>query len=90
MPKADVPVVKPIPVPASFKHPPPEFDVLPTHEFTMGLIAPKGAGKTTVICNLLHFYKVILSVSHNHRIIFTLFLFLVQPSTQMKNGIGNF
>ena len=23
----------------------------------MGLIAPKGAGKTTVICNLLQFYK---------------------------------
>jgi len=23
----------------------------------MGLIAPKGAGKTTVICNLLEFYK---------------------------------
>jgi hypothetical protein len=30
---------------------------LPRHEFTMGLIAPKGAGKTTVLCNLLDFYR---------------------------------
>jgi hypothetical protein len=49
--------VKPIPVPAKWKHPPPPNDALPRHEFTMGLIAPKGAGKTTVICNLLNFYK---------------------------------
>lgn len=49
--------VKPIPVPAQWKHPPPPNDALPRHEFTMGLIAPKGAGKTTVICNLLNFYK---------------------------------
>ena len=49
--------VKPIPVPAKWKHPPPPNDALPRHEFTMGLIAPKGAGKTTVICNLLSFYK---------------------------------
>jgi hypothetical protein len=49
--------VKPIPVPAKWHHPPPPNDALPRHEFTMGLIAPKGAGKTTVICNLLNFYK---------------------------------
>ena len=49
--------VKPIPVPSKWKHPPPPNDVLPKHEFTMGLIAPKGAGKTTVICNLLNFYR---------------------------------
>lgn len=49
--------VKPIPVPAAYKHPPPLHDVLPTHEFTLGLIAPKGAGKTTTIINLLKFYK---------------------------------
>jgi hypothetical protein len=49
--------VKPIPVPTKWKHPPPPNDALPMHEFTMGLIAPKGAGKTTVICNLLNFYK---------------------------------
>lgn len=50
-------VVKPIPVPAQYKHPPPASDVLPIHEFTLGLIAPKGAGKTTTIINLLNFYK---------------------------------
>jgi hypothetical protein len=48
--------IKPVPVPNE-DHPPPFNDVLPKHEFTMGLIAPKGAGKTTVICNLLKFYK---------------------------------
>ena len=48
--------VQMIPVPAGYKHPAPVFDQLPTHEFTMGLIAPKGCGKTTVICNLLKFY----------------------------------
>jgi hypothetical protein len=50
-------LVKPIPVPTKYKHPLPEYDQLPVHEFTMGLIAPKGAGKTTTICNLLHFYR---------------------------------
>lgn len=50
-------IVKPVPVPNQYKHPKPSADVLPTHEFTMGLIAPKGAGKTTTICNLLNFYK---------------------------------
>lgn len=50
-------VVKPVPVPSQYKHPLPANDVLPTHEFTMGLIAPKGAGKTTTICNLLNFYR---------------------------------
>ena len=49
-------IVKPVPVPKD-GHPLPPDDVLMKHEFTMGLIAPKGAGKTTVICNLLHFYK---------------------------------
>lgn len=50
-------IVKPIPVPASSHHPPPPNDVLPKHEFTIGIIAPKGSGKTTVIANLLNFYK---------------------------------
>ena len=49
--------VKPVPVPTKYKHPLPSHDQLPVHEFTMGLIAPKGAGKTTTICNLLNFYK---------------------------------
>jgi hypothetical protein len=55
MPKALI--VKPIPVPTSSNHPPPPNDVLPKHEFTIGIIAPKGSGKTTVIANLLQFYR---------------------------------
>jgi hypothetical protein len=43
---------------------PPAPDVLLRHEFTLGLIAPKGAGKTTLILNLLRFYK-----NYFHRII---------------------
>lgn len=50
-------LVKPIPVPSTSHHPPPPSDVLPKHEFTIGIIAPKGSGKTTVIANLLHFYR---------------------------------
>ena len=50
-------LVKPIPVPKSMIHPPPNYEQLPRHEFTMGLVAPKGAGKTTVIINLMNFYK---------------------------------
>lgn len=50
-------IVKPVPVPKHSNHPPPPDEVLPKHEFTMGIIAPKGSGKTTVIANLLNFYK---------------------------------
>jgi hypothetical protein len=49
--------VEAIPTPKSFIHPPAKHDALPRHEFSMGLIAPKGSGKTTVLCNLLKFYK---------------------------------
>jgi len=49
--------VKPIPVPKGYVHTPPKYDQLPRHEFSFGIIAPKGSGKTTVICNLLNFYK---------------------------------
>jgi len=49
--------VEAIPVPRGYIHPPPKNDVLPKHEFTMGIIAPKGSGKTTLIANLLNFYK---------------------------------
>lgn len=49
--------ITPVPVPKGYQHPPPKYEQLPTHEFTMGIIAPKGAGKTTMICNLLEFYK---------------------------------
>ena len=48
-------VVSRVPVPKGGH--PTTGNVLPDHEFTMGLIAPKGAGKTTLICNLLKFYK---------------------------------
>jgi hypothetical protein len=48
--------VKQVPVPPN-DHPDPPSPQLMKHEFTCGLIAPKGAGKTTVICNLLAFYK---------------------------------
>jgi hypothetical protein len=53
-------IVKKIPVPIGSLHPPPPHDIdhiLPVHEFTMGFIAPKGAGKTTAIANLLYFYR---------------------------------
>jgi thymidine kinase len=46
-----------IPVPKASNHELPKYDVLPTHEFTLGLIAPKGCGKTTMIVNLLEFYR---------------------------------
>lgn len=49
--------IVPIPVPRGCEHPDAPFPQLPKHEFTMGIIAPKGAGKTTIICNLLQFYK---------------------------------
>jgi hypothetical protein len=49
--------VKPIPVPLGFNHPDTPGSILPRHEFSMGIIAPKGSGKTTVIANLLKFYK---------------------------------
>lgn len=49
--------VEPIKVPKGCLHPPPKNDILPTHEFSLGLIAPKGSGKTTVLVNLLMFYK---------------------------------
>lgn len=49
--------ILPIPVPSGCDHPNPTYPQLPKHEFTMGIIAPKGAGKTTIICNLLKFYK---------------------------------
>jgi acyl-CoA synthetase (AMP-forming)/AMP-acid ligase II len=44
-----------IPVPADH-HPKPPNPCLPKHEFTIAMIAPKGAGKTTLIVNILKFY----------------------------------
>ena len=48
-----------VPVPKGSDHPPPPYGegLLPIHEFTMGLIAPKGKGKTTTIINMLDFYR---------------------------------
>lgn len=36
-----------------FKHPKVKHPVLPWHEFSMLIVAPKGSGKTNFICNLL-------------------------------------
>lgn len=49
--------IKPIPTPKGNEHPKVPSDVLPQHEFTLGLIAPKGKGKTTTILNLIDFYS---------------------------------
>lgn len=49
--------IKPIPTPKGSEHPKPPFPELLQHEFTIGLIAPKGSGKTTTIINLLRMYK---------------------------------
>ena len=48
--------VKAVPVSLGARHPPSPHNVLPTHEFTMGIIAPKGSGKTTLMINLLAYY----------------------------------
>jgi len=56
--------VKDVPVDLTAFHPEPPNDVLPRHEFSMGLIAPKGSGKTTLLVNLLMYYK-----NHFHTII---------------------
>lgn len=55
--KANYLDIKEIPVDKSANHPDPTNNVLPKHEFTMGIIAPKGSGKTTLICNMLNYYK---------------------------------
>jgi hypothetical protein len=47
----------PIPVPKGYIHPPVPDTGLPQHEFTLGIIAPKGSGKTTTIVNLFRIYK---------------------------------
>jgi hypothetical protein len=40
--------------PKDFKdHPKPKYENCPKHEFSMLLVAPKGSGKTNLICNLL-------------------------------------
>jgi hypothetical protein len=55
---SDALVVRPVPVPVGAHHPAvPHDSVLPQHEFTAGLIAPKGSGKTTLIANVLRFFR---------------------------------
>jgi len=49
--------IKPVPIPPGYLHPDVPNTILPQHEFTLGLIAPVGGGKTTLIVNLLKFYK---------------------------------
>lgn len=49
--------VLPVPVPKGYEHPDAPFPALPKHEFSMGLIAPKGSGKTTLIANMLYWYR---------------------------------
>ncbi len=51
--------VKKIPVPKGDDHPPPPngAGIMPNHEFTMGLIGPKGVAKTTTIVNLIEIYS---------------------------------
>lgn len=50
--------ILPVPVPIEAHHPPvPHPEILPQHEFTMAVVAPKGSGKTTWIANVLKFYK---------------------------------
>jgi hypothetical protein len=44
-----IPKVVEIPVPKSSCHELPKYEVLPKHEFTIGLIAPKGCGKRTIV-----------------------------------------
>jgi len=56
--KINVPQVKPIPVPKGNEHPYSKYaPILPRHEFTWGVVSPKGAGKTTFIINMLELYK---------------------------------
>lgn len=47
-----------IPIPVGAQHPSvPHAAILPQHEFSMAVVAPKGSGKTTWICNMLDIYK---------------------------------
>ena len=49
--------IQPVPTPKGSDHTPCKHPELPQHEFTLGIIAPKGSGKTTTIINLLRLYK---------------------------------
>ena len=49
--------IKEIPTPPGSDHKKVPHDELLQHEFTVGIIAPKGSGKTTTIINMLRMYK---------------------------------
>ena len=50
----------------AFAHPDAPHSVLPQHEFSMLIVAPKGSGKTNFICNLIlkqykaYFHKILV------------------------------
>lgn len=50
---SDILKVVPLREPKGAEHPEPISDVLPKHEFSMLMIAPRGSGKTTLILNLV-------------------------------------
>lgn len=51
--------------PIGSQHPEPDYDMLPRHEFSALMIAPRGSGKTTLMLNLItKFFK-----GYFHRII---------------------
>jgi hypothetical protein len=50
-------VVEPIKLLDGMEHPIPPHELLLQHPFTLNFTSPKGAGKTTVILNLMRFYK---------------------------------
>lgn len=52
MPAHDLDIVNIVPK-NKYTHPPVKHKVLPQHEFSLVLVAPKGSGKTNLICNLL-------------------------------------
>lgn len=45
--------IVPVDTKGSHKHPKVKHPVLPQHEFSLLIVAPKGSGKTNLICNLL-------------------------------------
>lgn len=58
--------IRPIKVDEKLKHPDVAHEVLPQHEFSMLIVAPKGSGKTNLICNMIlnlykgYFHKILI------------------------------
>lgn len=59
--------IVPIKIDDSLQHPPVKHSVLPQHEFALLIVAPKGSGKTNLICNLIlnhykgYFHKILVA-----------------------------